>query len=138
MTGRRFCDDKSVNGTGTRTMSPWAGIVPVLVVGRVIPEAEATGGRGRQVGRLVAPLDHEHRDAGVRRQGRRDGDPPGLVHLALELPRGLCGGHGRSLGAMSSWQIGPAWASRPPAAGRDRLSFPTATVPRPPACPSPT
>src|SRR3972149_393494 len=46
ITGRRFRDDKSVNGTGTRTMSPCSGMIPVLVVAGIVPEVgTARGGR---------------------------------------------------------------------------------------------
>jgi hypothetical protein len=68
MTGRRFRLDKSVKGTGTRTMSPCRRFIPILVIHRIIPEAEGRTRCRGEVGQLLLMLlDHD------------DGEPlPGL------------------------------------------------------------
>jgi hypothetical protein len=50
-TGRFFTDDKSLNGTGIRTISPRLNIVPDLVV-LVVPETEGAFARAHQITRI--------------------------------------------------------------------------------------
>src|SRR5882672_1583851 len=49
MTGRRRCEERSVKGIGMRTISPCSGIVPILVIYRIIPEIQAALRRREQV-----------------------------------------------------------------------------------------
>ena len=53
ITGRRRTELKSVKGTGTNAISPWLGIVPILVIQRVVPKIGAGGSRLDEIGKLV-------------------------------------------------------------------------------------
>src|SRR5438128_1940406 len=77
MTGRRFVEDKSVNGIGTKTMSPCLGIVPIRVVLGIVPELKTCFGGVDQVGSLVVlGCEHDNFYRGARGNG----------HLELQLP----------------------------------------------------
>lgn len=66
MTGRRFREERSVNGIGMRTMSPCLGFIPVLVVERVVPKVKAALGCGDQV--ITSVSEH-----GLVQVGRKKG-----------------------------------------------------------------
>src|SRR5579862_1146799 len=60
ITGRRRAELKSVKGTGTNAISPWLGIVPILIVQGIIPKIGAAGRSMDQISKL----------AGFRRQNQ--------------------------------------------------------------------
>ncbi len=62
LTRRRFRLDKSVNGTGTMTMSPCHRFIPILAIQRMIPEAEGRTRCHGEIGQLLLmALDHDDR-----------------------------------------------------------------------------
>src|SRR5262249_55517413 len=76
MTGRRRLEVRSVNGTGTRTMSPWLGVVSVLVSQRIVRDFCTAFRRVHQVARILR-LRGENQNLHPRSGGNR--------HLHLEL-----------------------------------------------------
>lgn len=71
-------------------MSPWLGIVPILIVEGIGLESKATFGSGGQV---VEPLLHlrndEHNDSRSGCEGRLNLDPSLIAHFNFNFQGGL-------------------------------------------------
>jgi len=65
-TERRFVVVKSVKGSGIKTMSRCLGVIPCLVILRIVPEVKTAFKRLHQVGRFCLLLAHKQDDLNRR------------------------------------------------------------------------
>ena len=68
---RRFWEERSVNGIGMRRMSPCSGIVPVLVVIGIVPEAQTAFSCHQQVAESIGGLWDDY-DGDIRTSRNRN------------------------------------------------------------------
>lgn len=83
ITGLCFCEDKSVNGTGTRTISPCLNIVPILIINGIIPKIQASFWSKHQIVKWFWFFKNENGNLRPRFQKNLQLDFPFWIYLRL-------------------------------------------------------